>query len=102
MDQGAKLLATRHARQSKPRRIAASCGGGAVVQIFLSGADYHRWHAPVDGVVPIRTSMACSSARTKTIASIPTQVRHRRSMERRSTIATLSGAMRPSPASSPA
>ncbi|MCE4373605.1 phosphatidylserine decarboxylase family protein [Xanthomonas hortorum] len=25
--------------------------GGTVVQIFLSGADYHRWHAPVDGVV---------------------------------------------------
>lgn len=25
--------------------------GGTVVQIFLSGADYHRWHAPVGGVV---------------------------------------------------
>ncbi|KAF2155461.1 hypothetical protein K461DRAFT_319862 [Myriangium duriaei CBS 260.36] len=25
--------------------------GGTVVQVFLSGADYHRWHAPVDGVV---------------------------------------------------
>ncbi|MBH1938567.1 phophatidylserine decarboxylase associated domain-containing protein [Streptomyces sp. AV19] len=24
---------------------------GDVIQIFLSGADYHRWHAPVDGVV---------------------------------------------------
>ncbi|AJK46713.1 phosphatidylserine decarboxylase family protein [Burkholderia plantarii] len=28
--------------------------GGTVVQIFLSGADYHRWHAPVDGVVSFR------------------------------------------------
>ncbi|HVR39742.1 MAG TPA: phosphatidylserine decarboxylase family protein [Thermoanaerobaculia bacterium] len=25
--------------------------GGDVFQSFLSGADYHRWHAPVDGVV---------------------------------------------------
>ncbi|MBB5877892.1 phosphatidylserine decarboxylase family protein [Xanthomonas sp. 3498] len=28
--------------------------GGTVVQIFLSGADYHRWHAPVDGVLAYR------------------------------------------------
>ncbi len=28
--------------------------GGTVVQIFLSGADYHRWHAPVAGVVSCR------------------------------------------------
>ncbi len=25
--------------------------GGAVFQSFLSGADYHRWHAPIGGVV---------------------------------------------------
>jgi phosphatidylserine decarboxylase len=25
--------------------------GGDVFQTFLSGADYHRWHAPVDGIV---------------------------------------------------
>jgi phosphatidylserine decarboxylase len=25
--------------------------GGAVFQSFLSGADYHRWHSPIDGVV---------------------------------------------------
>ncbi|WP_372410138.1 phophatidylserine decarboxylase associated domain-containing protein [Streptomyces luteireticuli] len=25
--------------------------GGDIFQSFLSGADYHRWHAPVDGVV---------------------------------------------------
>jgi phosphatidylserine decarboxylase len=25
--------------------------GGHVFQSYLSGADYHRWHAPVDGVV---------------------------------------------------
>ncbi|MFC5143127.1 phosphatidylserine decarboxylase family protein [Streptomyces aureoversilis] len=25
--------------------------GGDVFQSFLSGADYHRWHAPVDGIV---------------------------------------------------
>jgi phosphatidylserine decarboxylase len=25
--------------------------GGDVFQSYLSGADYHRWHAPVDGVV---------------------------------------------------
>ncbi|MBW8876643.1 MAG: phosphatidylserine decarboxylase family protein [Acidobacteria bacterium] len=25
--------------------------GGDVFQSFLSGADYHRWHSPVDGVV---------------------------------------------------
>lgn len=25
--------------------------GGDVFQTFLSGADYHRWHAPVDGTV---------------------------------------------------
>ncbi|RLV10406.1 phosphatidylserine decarboxylase [Streptomyces griseocarneus] len=25
--------------------------GGDVLQTFLSGADYHRWHAPVDGKV---------------------------------------------------
>ena len=25
--------------------------GGDVFQSFLSGADYHRWHAPIDGVV---------------------------------------------------
>lgn len=25
--------------------------GGSVFQSFLSGADYHRWHAPIDGVV---------------------------------------------------
>ncbi|WP_277816912.1 phosphatidylserine decarboxylase [Streptomyces caatingaensis] len=25
--------------------------GGDVLQSYLSGADYHRWHAPVDGVV---------------------------------------------------
>ncbi len=25
--------------------------GGDVVQIFLSGGNYHRWHAPVDGTV---------------------------------------------------
>ena len=25
--------------------------GGYVYQSYLSGADYHRWHAPVDGVV---------------------------------------------------
>jgi phosphatidylserine decarboxylase len=25
--------------------------GGTVVQIFLSGADYHRWHAPVGGLM---------------------------------------------------
>ena len=25
--------------------------GGYVCQSYLSGADYHRWHAPVDGVV---------------------------------------------------
>ena len=25
--------------------------GGNVFQTFLSGADYHRWHAPIDGIV---------------------------------------------------
>lgn len=25
--------------------------GGDVFQSFLSGADYHRWHAPIDGIV---------------------------------------------------
>ena len=25
--------------------------GGDVFQAFLSGADYHRWHSPVDGIV---------------------------------------------------
>lgn len=25
--------------------------GGDVLQAFLSGANYHRWHAPVDGVI---------------------------------------------------
>lgn len=25
--------------------------GGDIFQAFLSGADYHRWHSPVDGVV---------------------------------------------------
>jgi len=27
--------------------------GGTVIQVFLSGADYHRWHAPVDGLVHV-------------------------------------------------
>lgn len=30
---------------------AASFAGGDVLQSYLSGADYHRWHAPVAGTV---------------------------------------------------
>lgn len=31
--------------------------GGHVFQSFLSGADYHRWHAPIDGVVKAATKV---------------------------------------------
>jgi hypothetical protein len=39
--------------------------GGYVFQSFLSGANYHRWHAPIDGVV--RDARIVSSSRSRAL-----------------------------------
>ena len=37
--------------QVTPKEIIEDFVGGDVLQSFLSGSDYHRWHAPVSGTV---------------------------------------------------
>jgi len=32
-------------------KMAQKFEGGTVYQAFLSPADYHRWHAPIDGII---------------------------------------------------
>ncbi|KAK7041869.1 hypothetical protein VNI00_008826 [Paramarasmius palmivorus] len=36
---------------NKDKKMAKEFEGGTVYQAFLSPQDYHRWHAPVDGVI---------------------------------------------------
>ncbi|MFD8542592.1 phophatidylserine decarboxylase associated domain-containing protein [Streptomyces sp. NPDC059649] len=58
----AYILDIKHQRYSLRQLLGKYSGidafvGGTVFQSFLSGANYHRWHAPVDGVIEYKETV---------------------------------------------
>ncbi|GAB7028781.1 phophatidylserine decarboxylase associated domain-containing protein [Streptomyces sp. NPDC021749] len=58
----AHILDIKHQRYSLHTLLSKYSGidtfvGGSVFQSFLSGANYHRWHAPVDGVIEYKETV---------------------------------------------